>query len=204
MRPLAPGAAFVGALALALSAPLARADDTRPPPGRVSAAPLSALAPKAPAASARTPAMSSPAPADGAARSDAGAGAADNEGSPVGLDALALRAEKGDAASQYRLGMHLLYGTGRADDGAAGRAWLHRAAAQNHAAAHYQLGLIYLTGDGVEPDIAEAHAHLRLAARHGDPRARAMVFYVGQRMNQAEHGRAASRAREIGDGKAAR
>lgn len=190
--------ALAALVALAcLAAPLAAVAEE--PAGRAAGGGLNALAPKAAATSPRAPAMSGPGETE--ARSDAGAGAADTD---LPLDALALRAEAGDPAAQYRLGLHLLHRGARPEDTAAGLAWLRRAAAQNHAGAHYQLGLMYLTGDGVEADIAEAHAHLRVAARHGDPRARAMLFYVGQRMNQAEHGRAANRARQIDDGAAAK
>ena len=73
-------------------------------------------------------------------------------------------AEKGDAFSQYALGLSYANGQAVEKDCAEAVRWFRRAAKQNHALAQYNLGFCYSEGQGVEKDYAEAAKWFRKAA----------------------------------------
>ena len=80
-------------------------------------------------------------------------------------------AERGNAASQFTLGV--LYATGRGvplDDAEAVK-WYSRAAERGHAEARFGLGVMYTEGKGVARDYAKAVLLYRLSASQGFARA---------------------------------
>jgi serine/threonine protein kinase len=103
------------------------------------------------------------------------------------------RAENGEAAAQYELGMMYAYGRGTARDATAARQWLGKAADAGHSAAQSRLGLMLARG-GVARDKAAAADWLRRAAEQNDAVAQfnlAMMYAHGlgvtQDMTQARH-----------------
>jgi TPR repeat protein len=60
-----------------------------------------------------------------------------------------VRAEKGDAASQFNLGMLYVSGKGVSKDEAEAVRWLRKAAEQDYAEAQFNLGNHYHKGEGV-------------------------------------------------------
>ena len=72
------------------------------------------------------------------------------------LEPLRKKAEAGDAAAQYDLGMTYYSGYVVPKDVAEAVHWWRMAAGQGHADAQYGLGLMYQNGSGVPEDDAEA------------------------------------------------
>jgi len=70
-------------------------------------------------------------------------------------------AEKGDAQSQFRLGVELYYGDGAKKDVETGLVWLRKAAAQGHGDAQFVLG------ETAPPQSAEAMHWYDLSAKSG-------------------------------------
>jgi hypothetical protein len=83
-------------------------------------------------------------------------------------DTLAEKAQKGDAADQYNLGLTYTFGDGVAKDRIEAVKWFRKAAEQGHTGAQYNLGVLYENGDGVGKDLAEAARWYRKAAEQGD------------------------------------
>lgn len=78
------------------------------------------------------------------------------------------RAQKGNAAAQYDLGVMYAQGQGVAQDYATAVSWFGKAADQGNAAAQSALGFMYARGQGVPQDYAAAVSWLRKAAEQGD------------------------------------
>src|ERR1039457_2797619 len=75
------------------------------------------------------------------------------------------KAEKGDAQSQYELGVALSFGAlGVAKDAVAAVSWYRKAAEQNLAAAQYNLGVCYEQGKAATKNEAAAVVWYRKAA----------------------------------------
>jgi TPR repeat protein len=68
------------------------------------------------------------------------------------------RAERGDAAAQYKLGLMYGEGEGVARDDAQAVAWYRKAAGQGYALAQAELGVMYKDGRGVAQDDTQAVA----------------------------------------------
>lgn len=79
--------------------------------------------------------------------------------------------EKGNAASQYNMGIMAYLGQGVEQSYAEAAKWFERAANQDHALAQYNLGFLYYEGKGVEKDDLQAFMWIDRAARLGDERA---------------------------------
>jgi hypothetical protein len=78
---------------------------------------------------------------------------------------LRKKAEAGDAAAQFGLGMFYDFGTGSVPkDSVEAVKWYRKAGEQGHAAAQFRLGSIYATGGAVQKDNAEAVKWYRKAA----------------------------------------
>lgn len=77
-------------------------------------------------------------------------------------------ADKGYAASQYRLGYCYESGQGVEQDFSVANQWYERAADQGHVDAQYKLGHSYRVGRGVEIDLAAALRWYKMAAENGD------------------------------------
>ena len=87
----------------------------------------------------------------------------------VAADLFRPLAEKGDAASQFSLGVIYVLGQGVQQDYAQAAAWFGRAADRDMADAQFNLGLLYANGQGVPQNYVEAHKWLNLAAtRYAD------------------------------------
>jgi TPR repeat protein len=83
-----------------------------------------------------------------------------------------LKAEKGDAQAQDKLGNTFLVGSlGVAKDEAEAVRWFRKAAEQNHAEAENSLGSCYACGQGVAKDEVEAAKWYRKAAERGNAHA---------------------------------
>lgn len=83
------------------------------------------------------------------------------------LTALRQRAESGDVASQYLLGLRYDNGQGLAQNSQEAFAWYRKAADQGYAAACNNLGVMYQTGQGVAKDLVEARKWFHRAAEKG-------------------------------------
>jgi TPR repeat protein/V8-like Glu-specific endopeptidase len=95
------------------------------------------------------------------------------------LDELRTRAEHGDAAAQFSLGLKYA-GEGVAKDPVEAEKWYRKAAEQGYAAAQLNLGGMYFTGAGVAKDPTEAVKWYRKAAEQGDAAAQLSLgtFYL--------------------------
>jgi TPR repeat protein len=80
------------------------------------------------------------------------------------IDALRVRAEAGDAAAQYNLGVMYADGLGVPQDDAEAVRWFRLVADQGHAGAQRNLGLAYALSQGVPQDYAQAVSWYRKAA----------------------------------------
>ncbi len=74
------------------------------------------------------------------------------------------KAESGQAASQYDVGMMYLKGRGVNQDAAQGRQWLEKAAAQSHKKAITRLAILLFKGEGGAPDYTRARQLLGSAS----------------------------------------
>jgi hypothetical protein len=84
---------------------------------------------------------------------------------------LRKRAEQGDAAAQYNLGLMYRNGEGVPQSDADAVEWYRKAAEQGLAAAQCNLGLMYYLGNGVPESYADAVEWYRKAAEQGYARA---------------------------------
>lgn len=88
------------------------------------------------------------------------------------------KAEQGDAAAQYNLGMLYEAGQGTALDYTKAAEWYRKAAEQGHPAAQYSLAVMYVYARGVEANDQEALTWLKRAAEQGEPMAQ---YALGER-----------------------
>ena len=99
---------------------------------------------------------------------------------------LETRAERGDPAAQYALGMIYVAGDGVAADPARARQWMHESAEQGYAPAQYELGSFY-TLEGPQQDFTRAADWLRRAAEQNYLRAQTslgMLYAAGRGVEQ--------------------
>ena len=82
-----------------------------------------------------------------------------------------IRAEQGDAESQFRLGSMYSKGQGVPKDYIEAVRWYRKSAEQGYAKAEYNLSGMYREGQGVPQDYALAERWCRKAAEQGDPKA---------------------------------
>lgn len=89
------------------------------------------------------------------------------------VDRLTASAEQGNAAAQFKLGMHYYNGEGRREppDYAEALKWFHLAADLGNADAEDRIGMMYWAGKGVPRDAAEAARWYQLAAEGGNKHA---------------------------------
>ena len=90
---------------------------------------------------------------------------------PAEIAAVRVRADQGDAAAQYNLGLMYANGRGVPQDLAQAVSWTRKAADQGLADAQFDLGLMYAKGRGVPQDDAQAVSWYRKAADQGDANA---------------------------------
>src|SRR5436190_6411938 len=123
------------------------------------------------------------------------------------LAGLTRRAEQGEAAAQYRLGIAYAEGKIVSRDSALASKWYQAAAEQGHAAAQTRLGVLYAEGNGVPRSVEQAASWYRKAAEQGEvagQRNLGLAYLEGEGVAQddavaadwirksAEHGFAAS------------
>src|SRR5437660_11569711 len=85
---------------------------------------------------------------------------------PLDIPALTQKAEAGDPAAQYLLGMHYAFGIEK-DDLTQSVYWFRKSAAQAYSEAEYRLGQAYASGRGVRDDSKAAFYWYRKAAEDG-------------------------------------
>ena len=78
---------------------------------------------------------------------------------------------KGNAASQYNLGIMSYLGQGMEQSYEQAASWFEQAAKQDHALAQYNLGFLFYEGKGVAKDDLQAFMWIDRAARLGDKKA---------------------------------
>jgi hypothetical protein len=118
-----------------------------------------------------------------------------------------IRAEQGDAESQFKLGSMYSRGKGVLQDYGQAVRWYRKSAEQGYAKAEYNLSSMYRDGTGVPQDYAEAESWCRKAAEQGDARAEeglGFLYYSGEGVPQdyAEAARWYRKSAEQGDGNA--
>ena len=84
------------------------------------------------------------------------------------FEEIKTRAENGDAALQYQLGLCYFNGTSVAKNYLEAARWFRKSAGQDFAPAQYQFGLCYYAGYGVEQDYAESVKWWTKAAERGN------------------------------------
>lgn len=90
---------------------------------------------------------------------------------------LSVLAEKGDAKSQYHLGVLYNDGKGVPKDYEQAAAWYLKAAVQGHSKAQLYLGLLYQNGRGVPRNYKQAAQWLMNSAEQGEQKAQ---YYLGK------------------------
>ena len=87
---------------------------------------------------------------------------------PVSYKFLLIEAKKGDAKSQYILGLMYYTGRGVLQNYKEAFRWIKKAADQGHALAQYNLGSMYELGQGITRDHREAQRLFKMAAEKGN------------------------------------
>jgi hypothetical protein len=98
-----------------------------------------------------------------------------------------VRAQQGDAKSQFDIGHMYFHGEGVPQDYTEALLWLHKAADQGDAKAQYGIGYMYHNGKGVPQSDAEALIWYRKAADQGDAKAQnnlGSMYFHGQTVPQ--------------------
>ena len=77
-------------------------------------------------------------------------------------------AEKGDAPSQFNLGLMYVDGLGVPQDYNQALSWFERSAQQDYAKAQLNLGAMYASGKGIKRDYIQAYKWLNVCAAKGE------------------------------------
>jgi uncharacterized protein len=120
------------------------------------------------------------------------------------IDAVKVKAEKGDVEAQLELGLIYVQGTDVDQDFTAAKKWWDKAAAQGNATARYYVGLMYARGDGVTQDVDQARAMWEQSAdmdHVGALFSLGMLYVEGEAVkgDYAEAGKYFIRAAELGN-----
>jgi TPR repeat protein len=91
-------------------------------------------------------------------------------------------ADKGDAPSQFNLGLLYVDGHGVPQDYTEAAKWFERAAQQDYEKAQLNLGALYGVGKGVKRDYIQAYKWLNLCAAKGDSKCQAQRDLVAQKL----------------------
>src|SRR6266496_2612085 len=89
-----------------------------------------------------------------------------------------IRAERGDAKSQYSLGAMYYYGKGVPKDYIEAVRWFQKSAEQEDSNAQYTLSRMYHLGQGLPQDDSEAARWYRKSAEQGYPQAQYDLGYM--------------------------
>jgi TPR repeat protein len=111
------------------------------------------------------------------------------------------KAEQGDAAAQFRLGVACDNGDRQPKAPDLALKWYRKAAYQGHANAQYALGMGYVRGQGVAVDATEGMLWLQKAAAQGHTYAQFALgqMYCGSEGTARDIGQAAKWFRKAGD-----
>jgi TPR repeat protein len=91
-------------------------------------------------------------------------------------------AEKGDAPSQFNLGLMYVDGLGVPQDYNQALSWFERSAQQDYAKAQLNLGAMYASGKGVKRDYVQAYKWLNVCAAKGDKKCVAQRDLVADKL----------------------
>jgi TPR repeat protein len=91
-------------------------------------------------------------------------------------------AEKGDAPSQFNLGLLYVDGLGVPQDYTQAATWFERSAEQDYEKAQLNLGAMYGAGRGVKRDFVQAYKWLNVCAAKGDQKCVAQRDLVAQKL----------------------
>ena len=95
-------------------------------------------------------------------------------------------ADKGDAPSQFNLGLLYVDGRGVPQDYGEAAKWFERAADQDYAKAQLNLGALYGVGKGVKRDYVQAYKWLNICAAKGDAKCVAQRDLVAQKLKSKQ------------------
>ncbi len=109
-----------------------------------------------------------------------------HEFAPIEIVRVKLKADEGDAESQYQMGRLFIRGKDVNQNFREALKWHTKAAQQGHAKAQITLGTMHHWGRGVPQDLKRAAQWLRLAAEKGDPEAQYQLGSIFERTNAAE------------------
>lgn len=87
---------------------------------------------------------------------------------PLAVKEFRAAAEKGDADSQFNIGLMYEQGIGVGKDEKSALAWYRKSAEQGNSNAQYNLAVLYENGRGGDVDFAQAHQWYRKAVQQGD------------------------------------
>ena len=107
-----------------------------------------------------------------------------------------IKAEKGDAAAQFALGLMYDVGQGVPKDEAEAVKWYRKAADQGDADAQNNLGFMYGEGNGVVKDEIEGYKWFLLAGAQGDEDAKEMISEIEREITPAQRAEGQRLARE--------
>lgn len=91
-------------------------------------------------------------------------------------------AEKGDAPSQFNLGLMYVDGLGVPQDYNQALSWFQRSAQQDYPKAQLNLGAMYASGKGVKRDYVQAYKWLNVCAAKGEQKCVAQRDLVAEKL----------------------
>jgi hypothetical protein len=91
-------------------------------------------------------------------------------------------ADKGDAPSQFNLGLLYVDGLGVPQDYAQALTWFERSADQDYVQAQRNLGAMYSSGTGVKRDYVLAYKWFNICASRGDSKCAAKRDFLAQQL----------------------
>ena len=110
---------------------------------------------------------------------------------------LRAKAEAGNAAAQFDLGIMYRAGAGVPKDEVEAVKWYRKSAEQGVAEAQFNLGLMYDNGTGVPKDLVQAHMWWNIAGAKGNEGAKKNLAEVEKQMSSEQKAEATMLAREM-------
>ena len=110
---------------------------------------------------------------------------------------LRAKAEAGNAAAQFDLGIMYRAGAGVPKDEVEAVKWYRKSAEQGNDRAQFNLGFMYATGDGVPKDLVQAHMWWNIAGAKGNEGAKKNLAEVEKQMSSEQKAEATMLAREM-------
>ena len=110
---------------------------------------------------------------------------------------LRAKAEAGNAAAQFDLGIMYRAGAGVPKDEVEAVKWYRKSAEQGVDDAQFNLGLMYDNGTGVPKDLVQAHMWWNIAGAKGNEGAKKNLAEVEKQMSSEQKAEATMLAREM-------